>query len=184
MNAIKNILKLSSLLLILALASCKKNDPQPEEFDITKHIIAGKVSFGYPYIITIEPGNKAKLTSYSISDGTYTFVDGVLNFNFNDGEVICSFTIQNGGVKKYTGPALINTYNLIKVPETNQLAGHVYAGTYYRLDNTVLHQNFYYIFSANKVDVGYSVGNAVRTENYTLIGNIAALVDIKDMQQE
>lgn len=180
MNSLKTILKLSSLLLLLVLASCKKNDPKPEVFDITKHIIAGKVSFGYPYIITIEPGNRAKLTSYGISDGTYTYTDGVLNFNFNDGEVICSFTIENGGIKKYTGPVLINSYNLIKVPETNLLAGQTYKGTYYRLDNTVLHQNFFYSFSGNKVDVGYSVGNAVRTEDYTSIGNIAALVDIKD----
>lgn len=180
MNTLKNILKISSLLLILALASCKKDNPKPEVFDITKYIIAGKVSFGHPYIIAIEPGNKATLTSHGFSEGTYTYVNGVLDFNFSDGEVECSFTIENGNIKAFDGPALINSYNLIKVPATNQLAGKTFTGTYYRLDNTVLHQNFFYSFSANdnKVGVGYTVGMPVRTETYSTIGNIAALVDI------
>jgi len=182
MKNLSNLLKISSLLLILVLASCKKDDPKPEVFDITRFVIAGKVSFGHPYIIAMEPGNKATLTSHGFSEGTYTYVDGVLSFNFTDGEVVCAFTIENDNIKAFDGPALINTYNLIKVPETNQLAGKTFAGTYYRLDNTVLHQNFFYSFYANhnKVGVGYTVGTPVRTENYTIIGNIAALVDIEN----
>lgn len=183
MKNLRNMLKILPLLLLVVLAGCKKDNPKPEMFDITNYVIAGRVSFGYPYIITIASGNRAKLTSYGVSDGIYTYTDGVLNFNFNDGEVVCSFTIENGGIKKYTGPALINTYNLIKVPETNLLEGKAFSGSYYRFDNTVLHQNFFYSFSGNKVDVGYSVGTAVRTENYTSIGNIASLVDLENSNE-
>lgn len=179
-------MKILPLLLLLVLAGCKKNPSKPEVFDITRYVIAGKVSFGYPYVITIAPSNQARLTSYGISDGTYTYVDGVLNFDFNDGEVVCSFTIENGNIQAYNGPALINSYNLIKIPATNQLAGKTYTGAYYRQDNSVLHQNFFYSFSGsqNKVDVGYTVGTPVRTENYTAIGNIAALVDVANSDDQ
>ncbi len=70
---------------------------------------------------------------------------------------------------------------LIKAPESNQLAGKTYAGTYHRGDGSVLHQNFFYRFASggNTVDAGFNVGTAAaRTESYTLIGNFATLVDL------
>ncbi|MFB2119864.1 hypothetical protein [Parapedobacter sp. 2B3] len=68
---------------------------------------------------------------------------------------------------------------LIEAPESNQLAGKTYAGTYHSGDGSVLHQNFFYRFASggNTVDAGFKVGTAaVRTESYTPIGNFAALV--------
>lgn len=67
---------------------------------------------------------------------------------------------------------------ILKKPATNVLSGKTYLGAYYNLDNTVLHPNFFYGFHAteDKVEAGYNVGTAVRTETYTSVANIAAFV--------
>lgn len=52
----KNVLKMLPILLLTILVSCKKKDPKPEVFDITKYSIVGKFKTGPPYIISIETG--------------------------------------------------------------------------------------------------------------------------------
>jgi hypothetical protein len=124
----KRILKMLPILLLMVLVSCKKKELKPEGFNITKYSIVGKLSNGHPYIITIE-SDKAVLTHYSATSGKYSFTDGVLNLNFND-EVICAFVVENGGIKSYKGPVILNTYDLVKIPSTNQLAGKNFKGTW------------------------------------------------------
>ncbi|TKC08933.1 hypothetical protein [Pedobacter frigoris] len=161
----KNILKMLPILLLTILLSCKKKDPKPEVFDITKYSIVGKLSTGYPYIITIE-SDKAVLTSYSVSDGKYTYTDGVLKLNFNGGEVICSFTIENGSIKAYVGPVIINTYDLVKIPATNQLEGKNFKGSW---------NGSGYLTQVKFTGAKYTeITNGQQNEvNYTLINNLA-----------
>jgi hypothetical protein len=65
---------------------------------------------------------------------------------------------------------------VIKASGRNQLTGKTYAGTYYKSDRSVLHQNFLYSFASDgeTVNAGFIPGTIERTERYTKIGNIAA----------
>lgn len=163
----KNIFKMLAILLVtIGFASCKKKDPKPEVFDITKYSIVGKFSSGNPYIITIDADDKATLTAYGFSTGKYTFIDGVLKFNFSNGEVIGSFTIENGAIKSYAGPAIINTYDLVKIPATNQLEGKTFKGIWQNLAYTTEFK-----FTASQVTE--TTNNQSSVVNYTLINNLA-----------
>lgn len=163
----KNILKILPILFLMIIVSCKKKDSKPEVFDITKYSIVGKFADGLPYIISIEAGNKITLTNYSFSSGTFTYTDGILKFNFDNGEMVGSFTIENGAIKSYAGPVLINTYDLVKIPATNQLESKTFKGIW---------QN-----SAYKTELKFGatkyteITNNRQTEaSYTLINNLAA----------
>lgn len=162
----KDILKMIPILLLMILVSCKKKDPKPEAFDITKYSIVGTLSMGYPYIITIE-SDRAVLTHYGITNGKYTFIDGVLMLNFND-EVICSFVVENGNIKSYEGPIIINTYDLVKVPPVNQFDGRTFKGIW-----TLTPYQTTFKFSANQV--AFTISNQTNPLDYALINNLAAL---------
>jgi len=159
-----NILKIISILLLTMAMGCKKKDPRPEIFDLTKYSIVGKLNTGYPYLITIA-GDKAVFTHYSATNGKYSFVDGVLRLNFNE-EVICSFVIENGAIKSYTGPAIINTYDLVKIPATNQLDGKTFKGSW----NNAVYVTRLKFTGGQYVEI---TNNQQTTTNYTLINNLA-----------
>lgn len=180
MKTMKTVFKLATIFLMV-FAGCKKNSPKPDVFNMTNYVIVGKLADGRPYVLDFEAGDKATLTHLSVSGCKYSYTDGVLKLIINEGELVCSFVIENGRIKSYQGPVIISTYDLVAIPATNQLAGKTFSGTYYKPDKSVLHQNFFYSFApdGNKVGAGYAVGTpAVRIENYTLIGNIAAWVNI------
>lgn len=119
---------LAILLILLSFTACKKE--KTENFDISKYSIVGKFSTGFPYIMTFGANGQAELTANSVSNGSYTYVNGVLNFSFADGEVPGAFKIENGGIKSFDGPLLINTYDLVKIPATDQLDGKTFKGAW------------------------------------------------------
>lgn len=153
------------ILLLTIMASCKKKDPRPEVFDITKHAIIGKLTGGYPYILTLEGADKATLTHYSVSSGSYTYVNGVFKFNF-DNELIGSFVIENGQIKAYNGPVIINTYDLVKIPVTNQFYGKTFKGNW----NGTGHSTQIKFTGTKYTEV---TNNQQSEANYTLINNLA-----------
>lgn len=164
----KNILKILPVLLLTILVSCKKKDPKPEPFDITQYTIVGKLSTGYPYVINLQPHDKATLMHVGPSDGKFTYVDGVLKLDFNGKEVVCTFVIENNKIKSYQGPIIINTYNLVKIPATNQFDGKTFKGSW---------NNAGYLtqikFTADEVT--FTADNRAEPFSYTLINNLAAL---------
>lgn len=161
----KNILKLLPILLLTILLSCKKKDPKPEVFEITKHAIIGKLSGGYPYIINLEGADKAILTHYSVTNGSYTYVNRVFKFNF-DNEVVGSFVIENGQIKSYNGPLVINTYDMVKIPVTNQFEGKTFKGNWNGIGHSTQIK-----FTGTKYT---EITNNQQTEaNYMLINNLA-----------
>lgn len=161
----KNILKMLPVLLLTIMLSCKKKDPLPEAFDITKQAIIGKLSGGYPYIITLEGDGKATLTHYSVTNGSYTYVNGVFKFNF-DNELVGFFVTENGQIKSYNGPLIINTYEMVKIPANNQFDGKAFKGNW----NGTVHST-----QINFMGTKYTeITNNQQTEaNYTLINNLA-----------
>lgn len=166
---LKHSLKMLPVLLLLLGTSCKKQDTLPEAFDIRDYTIIGKRAAGNPYLIQMETGDSATMIHSSISGGAYSYTDGVLKFNFGDGEVICSFTIENGSIKAYNGPVIINTYDLVKIPATNQLSGNNFKGIWY---NTAYSTEFR--FSDHQVIT--IENNQQNTRNYTLINNLAGMI--------
>lgn len=116
----------------------------------------------------ISDGNNSRLFSYEVVDGhVIALTDSDLKFVIENGQVTSNYTH-------------FRMLALLKASETNQLAGKTFSGTYYKSDRSVLHQNFFYSFAGkdNKVDAGFSVGTALRTENYRSIGNIAARIAV------
>lgn len=67
---------------------------------------------------------------------------------------------------------------LIKRTEKNELTGKTFSGTYYRANNNVLHQDFFYSFSESEVGAGFKTGTVTRTGPYTLIGGFAAMARV------
>ena len=153
-----------TVLLLMILVSCKKKEFELDAFDITKFSIVGKLSSGIPYIISLD-SEKAVLTHYSAAAGKYSFIDGLLSLNFTD-EVICSFVIENGSIKSYKGPVIINTYELVKIPATNQLDGKTFKGSW---------NNSAYLSELKFSGTQYTetTNNQQSIINYTLINNLA-----------
>lgn len=165
--------------LLLSLSSCKK-DPVAPSFNINNPkgyaiVYSHRNDYPAPIIAVFNEGNKVTYGSVN----TY----GNASFRVNNDELILDddgidlvFKIQNEKIVSYSDN--IKTAELIKIPEENQLLGKTFTGVYYHTNGTVLHQKFFYNFQSfgNKVEVGYDVGNTIRTESYTPMGNIAAFI--------
>jgi hypothetical protein len=163
-----------------SLTSCKDKDTQPEEiFDI--HNPEGYFLFirdmngdgSDPFFLLFEfmPGKNIRKhavstyidTQYSFKNDSTILDDAGNQFVFEGNSV----TSNNPNIKEIV---------VIKAPESNQLTGKTFAGTYYKSDISVLHQSFFYSFAPDgeKVNAGFNPGTIERTERYTKIGNIAA----------
>ncbi len=106
------------------------------------------------------------MTHYSVNEGKYSYADGSLKLNFNNGEVVCTFEIENGKVKSYQGSPLINTYDLVEIPATNQFMGKTFKGSW---SNSAQSTEFKFI--ANQFTE--TTNNRQSVVNYTLINNLA-----------
>lgn len=185
----------SFFLCSLFLCSCSNDDgnapmpePPPQEtgFDIHDpegyflYVRTGNSDGTYPRVFLLEFVPGKMLRSHAVSgEGTlytYTLVDdhiidvanGSLRFVFEDGTV-------------WSNEASYHEIVLIKAPQSDQLLGKTFAGVYYRADLSVLHENFFYTFSSegNTVDSGLDLGNTLRTDEYTSIGNFAARTELE-----
>ncbi len=181
-----SIIFLAASILLL---SCKKDKNKVDEpqFDVNNpvgYVVAGKFNFTtqsgpveIPVVFEFLANQKMR---YGLIDGA-----GTLDYVLSEDTFLFSglkLLIKNNKVAyfNYSGLEFPNpTFNLLKKPATNLLLGKTYTGTYYNQDQSVLHPQFFYGFktSENKVDAGYTVGTTVRTEDYTSIANIAALVE-------
>lgn len=117
------------------------------------------------------PRNESEYNTPNASTMIYRPYPSWANFNF---------TIENGkitNIKSLDGS--ISEYSVIKKPATNQLAGKTFRGKYLKKDGTVLQDGFYTFLPDGKtVDVGVQFPTKTRTETYTNVGNIGALVNI------
>ena len=175
-----------SVILLISFASCKKDKvAKSDEFDINNPVgyfiylkLGNDDGTGIrPTIMEFRPGKTLKDYS-AMGSRTYPYevIDGnVINLVGLDDY---RFVIEDGKITTEFVP--FKEVALLKAEETNQLAGKTFAGIYYKRDGSVLHPNFFYNFSGNenKVGAGLNTGTVTRTENYTSIGNIAAMVDV------
>jgi len=191
MKNLKILLALFSTGIIM-FTSCKKDkvgkDDDKSAFDInnaTGYYIYVKYGNGStvayrPWLFEFGPGKTLKFYDASAEgNGTHIYPYEVIDGNIvGIKEMDFRFAIENGKVT--SNDAILGGPILIKAPQTNQLAGKTFAGTYYYASGGVLHKNFFYSFAPreNKVGAGLNIGNVVRTENYSSIGNIAAWVAI------
>ena len=161
-----------------------QDPPTPQgEFDINNPI-----GWGLFLKDANEDGTWSSFLLLEFKPGRILKVYGVQNeaedypYDFIDEQTI---EIANGRIVFEDDSIIYQTLSdemtLIKFPETNLLAGKSFSGTYYRKDNSVLHENFFYSFSSsgtNTVDAGLEIGNPLRTENYESICNIAAKTQV------
>nr|WP_121272079.1 hypothetical protein [Pedobacter schmidteae] len=184
MKSLINNVMAVSMMILLTFASCKKNEVKKEEakFDINNPVgyfiyVRFSINGSWPssWLFEFSPGKTLKFHEASAVNGqvyTYEVIDGNIislkGLNYR-------FLIENGKITSEN----FEQVALVKASETNQLRGKTFAGTYYKPNHSVLHENFFYSFSSteNKVDAGFKVGTAVRTETYKTIGNIAAWAD-------
>lgn len=190
----------SFLMLIFLFTACKKHD-QPasaEAFDLNNVHLEDYCIYAnfrtangglknHVYLFEFIPGNKLKVYtaesdrgyqySYVIKNNNTLDVEGELYIiTFNQGEKIDAIKHSNNNFL-YERPVLI------KKPQSNQLEGKTFAGRYYTPQDVDIHnKDLIYKFLPNgKVEAGFDVNNPVRTENYNLIGNMAATTRITGM---
>jgi len=177
-----------------ALTSCSKDDdlqPEPEEetFDIHNpegYFLYVKDAFSDgsgPIIWLYEfmPGQILRRHSVSTYyDYPYAVIDG----NTMASEEDINFVFEGDSIS--SDHANFQEIVLIKSQANNQLAGKTFSGTYYKSDKSVLHQNFFYSFAADRysVDAGFDPGTTERTESYTSIGNFAARAELDNGDKE
>jgi major membrane immunogen (membrane-anchored lipoprotein) len=187
--------KITTLIVLFCLifTACKKKD-NPTDVDIEKFDINNPAGY-YIYVKYVDANREeANPLLFKFNAGkTMTFYKAgrngdTLSYDIIDGNTIylgdISFTIDNGKITRSN--AEFTDFALIKDPETNQLAGKTFTGTYYKFDGSAWHQNYFYSFSGNenKVSAGINAGSVQRTENYIAIGNIAAWVDTPEDYRE
>jgi len=188
MKHLINTMTTALVVLLITFMSCKKNEVEKEKekpkFDINNpvgYFIYLKMAnddgtWIVPTILEFRPGKTLKhYTARDSQTYAYEILDGnvinLVGLNYR-------FVIEDGKIT--TEVTRFKEVTLLKAEETNQLAGKTFAGIYYKPDGSVLHPNFFYNFSGNenKVGAGLKIGTVIRTENYTSIGNIAAVAAI------
>lgn len=189
MRHLINTKTMALVVLLITFMSCKKNEVKKEEdkpkFDINNPIgyfiylksANDNGTWVIPALMEFRPGKTLKYYSSKDKNQIYPYevIDGntinIVGFNYR-------FVIENDKIS--TEVTRFKEIALLKAEETNQLAGKTFTGTYHQPDKSVLHQNFFYSFSANenKLGAGFKPDVVMRTENYTVIGNIAAMVDV------
>jgi len=188
MKHVSKTMTVASIILLVAFSACKKNNPEKDvgksKFDINNpvgYFVYLKMAnddgtWIIPTIMEFMPGKTLKhYTAMASQTYSYEVIDGnvinLVGLNYR-------FVIEDGKIT--TEVARFKEVALLKAEETNQLAEKTFAGIYYKPDGSVLHPNFFYNFSGNenKVGAGLKTGTVIRTENYTSIGNIAAVAAI------
>lgn len=174
-----------SIFGMTALTSCSKDDnpivDEPNEtFDVNRpegYFLYYKGGGFLNGLFEFLPGKKVKTHGAGNSNiREYTVVDN--NIDIEGGIGTVRFVVEGDSV--WSPDPYYTETALIKAPESDQLAGRTFSGTYYNADMSVLHSNFFYSFAAsgNTVGAGFDVGTSVRTENYTSIGNFAARAEL------
>lgn len=163
----------------LSISSCKK-DRISSSFDINNPkgyaiIMTRNLNYPVPIIAIFNDGDKLTFAGYETYGNSSFKVSNNEMILDDDGEEL-RFTLQNDKIISHSNS--LKTAVLIKVPDENQLLGKTFAGSYYNINGSVLHPKFFYSFDSftNKVNVGYELGNTIRTENYTSFGNVAAFI--------
>jgi hypothetical protein len=171
--------KISILIILMALVSCKK-DAKENQLSFNLNNLKG-------YAIVFTTSSATPTTNIAVfgedNEVTHASVGvlGTSTFNVNNDQLILNginetFKVQNEKIVSFSDK--IKTAELIKTPDQNQLTAKTFTGIYHDKNGNVLHPKFFYKFGANlnKVEVGYEVGTTIRTEDYTPFGNIAALI--------
>ncbi|WP_344673720.1 hypothetical protein [Sphingobacterium kyonggiense] len=185
---------LISLIISCLLYACKKNDAaeapafdigQLDQYCLYVRVASPEVpnSTVSDFIFDFKTGNIAELGSL---EGLYTLTTKVMEDNsvkismgLND---YVLFVVEKGKpvIKQWKLFGEVTELQLIKKPEINLLKGNTFTGTYYKSNNTVLHENFFYSYSALNnfsLTAGLKVNEpALRGEVYKSLGNIAAYV--------
>lgn len=182
MKKLKTSLKLTPVLLLIAVSSCKKDGSMAGEKDGTflkSYYIAGKYPatlsgkiLQLPYIIQFFDNAKVTLNSgYLSSQGNYTFKNNILTITW-DSQHIDTFNITDKAVKNFSGTSELTSYTLQQVPAQNQLNGNHFTGTLKFIPG-----DFQFLstikFSGSQYSISDEAGPATSTD-YTLINNAAA----------
>lgn len=192
-------LLINSLLVLIMFCtalftSCSKDDnmqpePERETFDIHNpegcflYVLDARGDGSDPVIWLYEflPGKILRRHSVSkYFDFPYTIRDGNTIVSGDDREFV------------FEGDTILSDYLffreivLIKTQANYLLSGKTFSGTYYKKDKSILHQNFFYSFHADRfwVDAGFSPGTPMRTEEYTTIGGFAARAELANGDKE
>lgn len=185
---------LVSLLISAFFYACKKNDAAEEPaFDIgqldqyclyvrvaSPEIPNSPVS---DYIFNFKPENKVEFGSL---EGLYTLTttvveDNSVKISMGTNDYVL-FVVEKGKpvIMQWDLFGDVTELQLIKKPESNLLKGNTFTRTYYKPNNTVLHEKFFYTYSSlnnSSLSAGLNVNEpALREEVYQSVGNIAAYV--------
>lgn len=178
-----NAVKLLSLLLIVAFASCKKDgSPNPSSDDdgsfLKGYVIVGKYKASVnsqdvqlPYFLAFGANAKAVIYSgYITRNGNYTYKNGVLTIVWSP-TATDTFNISNKKITGFNGASTLTTYTLQQIPASNQLSGNSYSGSLRTPGNNIF---LFSTFKFNDTQYGQTgIGDPVINTDYNLLGNIA-----------
>ena len=178
----------------IALLSCQKEDgpeltkEQEVPFEITNHFIAGTTTaqsgtkYTSVFFIQFLEDNKALFINSSSTNlvGTYSLTEDELVFEVTGGNArIAKFTLdENKNVTSAYYKALEKEYDatgeLLKISETNELAGKTFKGEEFKMGGDSYQTGLIYSFNKAATST-YGSGTDATTidkaaNNYTLIG--------------
>lgn len=167
------------LLLLMSFMACKKNNNQPEVFDITQYAIVGKTVHNHlttsateqyvlPFVITFETPSKSRRLLLSRDDEyAFTYTDGILTQGHR------KFAINEKELTAYDLSDASEIFKLVKVPSGNVFSGNSYTGNWKRRLSSLL---VYASLKFSDYQFGEaSINEPVLNKNYTLIKNIAGV---------
>ncbi|MFN0256978.1 hypothetical protein [Pedobacter ureilyticus] len=189
----KNLKIYLSMMLLLIVVSCKKNDevnPEETKIDLTEHFITweaptktytGNRIFNWPVLVLFENEGKVKMYSFASNttptQGSYTLTDDQLTITTSD--QILGFTIKDGSIIDNKGFTYeIQNVKLREFPSTNQFTGN-YSGM---LNSYMVNTAFPFSYSFNQTQFGEGYNGQPQLD-YVLnpINNVFAISSINSV---
>ena len=182
------IVKITSMLvLLMSLMSCEKESGEiaPDTtkelakiVDITNYVIIGKSYLGIeqiPYLISLHADGKAR---FELPGGhipySYTYNDEVLTLDQNGGNLI-RIRIRQDSISSFISTTKeFASYQLIKIPSTNLLAGNSFGGVWKMI---VAGASAPQLSTVKFTDTQYAEAtlyNPIPNKSYSVLHNIAA----------
>lgn len=184
---------LTMLAQAVLFTSCKKDDPGAKisSFDIQNpegyyiYVKRQTTEGKDPTCEVFEFMPAKSLRGYSLeSDGTlstitanYTIIDNsILDIPIQGGGSL-RIEIKDGKIVGTNYGEIFKDLTLLKKTDSYPFSGKSFAGKYYRRDNSIFRNSFFYTFDASStaISAGLTFPNVERTGTYELIGNFAAL---------
>ena len=182
----KNLIYLTSAILLLTFSACKKEKIKKEEtkatLDIKQYFISGTYlrtignkNFEHPYVVTFEENGQAIIYDWGAVNNitvSYTFENNKITVNYG-GATNWIFTVADDNISKTEGlQSYYLSSNLYKIPGSNQFTGNWYSGMMMSRENS---SSMFFAYKFTDTQYQETIHISPTTYAYTVIKNVMAI---------